>query len=59
MNAWVVSIVLSLTVVTAVGLGIMAAYGAVNGILYLFANYRPQLEPKPVLLARNAQAGAD
>ena len=54
-----VSVVLSLTVASAVAFGIVAAYGAVNGILYLFASVRPQLEPKPVLVARNASAGAD
>jgi hypothetical protein len=59
LNAWVVSVVLSLTVVTAVSFGIVAAYGAVNGILYLFASVRPQVEAKPVLLTRNASAGAD
>jgi hypothetical protein len=59
LNAWVVFFVLSLTVVSALAFGIVAAYGAVNGILHLFASVRPQLEPKPVLLARRASAGAD
>jgi hypothetical protein len=55
-----VSSVLSFTVLASVSLGIMAAYCLVNGILHLFAAQRPaQAEPQPVLLARNAQAGAD
>jgi hypothetical protein len=58
LNAWVVSLVISLTVLLSVSLGIVAAYGVVNAILFLFAAHtRP--EPQPVLLARNAQAGAD
>jgi hypothetical protein len=60
LNALLVSSVLSFTVLASVSLGIMAAYCLVNGILHLFAAQRPaQTEPQPVLLARNAQAGAD
>ena len=62
MNAWVVSVVLSLTVVTSVSAGILAAYGLVSGILFAFAILpKPQPEPatQPVLMARSASAGAD
>jgi hypothetical protein len=62
LNAWVVSVVLSLTVVTSVSAGILAAYGLVSGILYAFASLpKPQPEPvpQPVLLARSASAGAN
>ena len=60
LNAWVVSIVISLTVLISVSLGVVAAYGAVNGILLLFAGHtRLQADAQPVLMARNAQAGAD
>jgi hypothetical protein len=60
LNAWVVSTVISLTVLISVSLGVIAAYGVVNGILHLFAGHaRLQDETQPVLLTRNAQAGAD
>jgi hypothetical protein len=60
LSAWVVPFVISLTVLFSVSLGIAAAYGAVTGILHLFAaNTRVVAEPQPVLIARNAQAGAD
>jgi len=58
LNAWVVPFVISLTVLFSVSLGVVTAYAAVNGILLLFAHSRPA-EAQPVLLARNAQAGAD
>ncbi len=59
MNAWVVSLVISLTVLFSVSLGIASAYAVVNGILHLFAAQARPADPQPVLLARNAQAGAD
>jgi hypothetical protein len=60
LNALLVSTVLSFTVLISVSLGVIAAYGAVNGILHLFAGQtRQQAQSQPVLLARNAQAGAD
>jgi hypothetical protein len=60
LNALLVSSVLSFTVLISVSLGVIAAYGVVNGILHLFGSHtRLQTEPQPVLLARNAQAGAD
>jgi nitrate reductase NapE component len=59
LNAWIVFLVLSFTVLTAVSVGIVAAYGAVNWILFAFGTHaRPQRAPKPVLVA-HAQAGAD
>jgi len=60
LNALLVSTVLSFTVLISVSLGVITAYGVVNGILHLFGSHtQPQAEPQPVLLARNAQAGAD
>jgi hypothetical protein len=59
LSAWVVPFVISLTVLFSVSFGIIAAYGAVNGILHLFASHKTAVEPQPVLMARNAQAGAD
>jgi hypothetical protein len=59
-NAFYVSVILILTVLLAAGCGILAAYSLVNGILFVFGRQtRPQPQPQPVLLARNAQAGAD
>jgi hypothetical protein len=59
-NAFYASVILSFTVLLAVGIGILAAYSLVNGILFAFGRQsRPQPQPQPVLLARNAQAGAD
>jgi hypothetical protein len=60
LNALLVSTVLSFTVLISVSFGVIAAYGVVNGILHLFSTQTHQAaEPQPVLLARNAQAGAD
>jgi len=60
LNALLVSTVLSFTVLISVSLGVITAYGVVNGILHLFSTQtRQAAEPQPVLLARNAQAGAD
>jgi hypothetical protein len=60
LNAWVVSIVISITVLISVSFGVITAYAVVNGILHLFAGHaRLQAEAQPVLMARNAQAGAD
>jgi hypothetical protein len=59
-NAFYASAILSFTVLVAVGFGILAAYNLVNVILFAFGRQsRPQPQPQPVLLARNAQAGAD
>jgi nitrate reductase NapE component len=59
LNAWIAFLVLSFTVLTAVSVGIVAAYCAVSGILFAFGNHaQPQRAPKPVLVA-HAQAGAD
>jgi hypothetical protein len=59
-NAFYVSAIVSLTVLIAVSFGILAAYTLINGILVAFGRQtRPQLQRQPVLLARNAQAGAD
>ena len=55
-----VPFVISLTVLFSVSFGVVAAYGVVTGILHLFAaSTRVQPQPQPVLLAHNAQAGAD
>ena len=53
--------ILSFTVVTALVLGILAAYGSVIGILHSFANRSSQpQDQKPVLVqARAAHAGGD
>ena len=60
MNAFYASVILSFTVLLAVAFGIVAAYSLVNGILFAFGRQsEPQPEPRPVLMARNAQAGAD
>jgi hypothetical protein len=60
LNALLVSTVLSFTVLISVSFGVIAAYGVVNAILHLFSTQtRQAAEPQPVLLARNAQAGAD
>lgn len=60
MNAFYVSAILSLTVFLAVAFGILTAYSLVSGILFAFGHQsRPQPQPQPVLLTRNAQAGAD
>ena len=58
MNAFYASVILSFTVFLAVAFGIAAAYTLVNGILFAFGR-QPQPEPQPVLMTRNAQAGAD
>ena len=59
-NAFYASLILSSTVVLAVSFGILAAYSLVNGILFAFGRQsQPQEQPQPVMLARNAQAGAD
>jgi hypothetical protein len=59
-NALFASLVLSFTVLLAVCFGVLAAYSLVSTILYAFAHQsRPQLQPQPVLLPRNVQAGAD
>ncbi len=61
MNAFYVSAILSLTVLLALAFGIVAAYTLVNSILFAFGrqSHPRQSQPQPVLLARNAQAGAD
>jgi hypothetical protein len=59
-NAFYASVILSLTVILAVTVGILAAYSLVNGILFAFGRQTaPEPQSQPVLLARNAQAGAD
>ncbi len=60
LSTWVVSLVVSLTVLISVSLGIAAAYAVVNGILYAIADHsQPRTAPQGVLMARNAQAGAN
>ncbi len=60
MNALFVSLVLSFTVLLSVTIGVVTAYSVVTAILYSFSRQsRPLPEPQPVLLTRNAQAGAD
>ncbi len=60
MNAFYASAILSFTVLLSVAFGILAAYSLVNGILFAFGRQSsPQPQSQPVLLARNAQAGAD
>ncbi len=51
MDALVAILVLSLTVFAAVGIGVMVAGWAVNGILYMFSHsHRQQPELSPVLV---------
>lgn len=53
--------VLSFTVLMSFSVGVIAAYALVSGVLYAFRSVH-QTDPdevKPVLMARNAQAGAD
>ena len=60
MNAFYISAILFCTVILAVVFGILAAYSLVHGILFAFGRQtRPQPQPQPVLLARNAPAAAD
>lgn len=60
MNAFYASVILFCTVLLAVAFGIAAAYSLVNGILFAFGRQsRSEPQPQPVLMARNAQAGAD
>lgn len=59
LNAWLVSVVLSFTVLTSVSVGVISAYGVVSAILYAFRSAQAESEAKPVLLAHKAQAGAD
>jgi predicted outer membrane lipoprotein len=61
-NAFYASTILSFTVLLAVAFGILAAYSLVNGILFAFGRQSqstPVSQAQPVLMARNAQAGAD
>jgi hypothetical protein len=59
LNAWTISVVLSFTVLMSFSVGVIASYGLVSGILYAFRSLQPEPdEAKPVLMARNAQAGA-
>ncbi len=62
MNAFYASLILSFTVLLSVSSGILAAYSLVNGILFAFGRQsqpQQQTQTQPVMLARNAQAGAD
>jgi len=60
-------IILFLTVTTSLVAGILAAYGAVAGIIYLFAKKsaqvppatQPQLVPAKAMHAAAGQAGGD
>jgi hypothetical protein len=54
------AIVLFLTVTTAVAVGIVAAYGAVTGILFAFARARKESVPGiPVLVPSSNHASGD
>jgi hypothetical protein len=41
-------LILCLTVVASVGIGVLAAYTAVIGILHAFGRASPQQQPRPV-----------
>ena len=59
LSAWVVSIVISLTVLFSVSLGVVATYGVVNGILHLFVARTRSAEAQPIrLIKASAAAGA-
>jgi len=52
-----VSSTLLLTVISSVGLGVVSAYGAIQGILQVFAQHpHPQEEPLTALVAQEATA---
>ena len=55
MNALVQSLILFVAVVSAVGLGIVTAYAAVNAILYYaLGNQSEHLAVRPVLIETHA-----
>ena len=58
MNAFVATLVLFLTVLTSMGLGVLAASWVVNAILYAFGS-RTQQEPTPVLIPSQTHASGD
>jgi hypothetical protein len=51
--------VLSLTVVTVVAIGILAAFGAVAAILHAFAPHEQKPRSAKPVLVRTAHAGGD
>jgi len=63
LNGLLAGLVLFLTVITAVVLGIFTAYGAINAILYVFAQQSGQrtrtAAPRPILVPSETHAGGD
>jgi hypothetical protein len=60
LSGLLVAFILSFTVATFVGLGIMAAYGLVSAILFAFAaRSRPAGPKAPALVPSHTQAGGD
>jgi hypothetical protein len=53
------AIILFLTIISAVGFGIFAAYATVNGILFAFAQSRQQTRRTPVLVPSQTHASGD
>jgi hypothetical protein len=55
-----IAFILLLTIISSFIAGIIAAYGAVNGILYAFAyQSRQRVRRLPLLVPSEAQAGGD
>ncbi len=52
------ALILFVTVVTSVGIGVIAAYAVVNGILFAMAS-RPERQPVAVLVASQTTASGD
>lgn len=60
MNAFVVPAILSMTVVTAVGLGILGGYTAIMGILSAFAHQSGHRQAlAPIFVPSEIHAGGD
>jgi hypothetical protein len=60
LNGIIVALVLTLTVSLATVIGIVAAYAAINGILFAFNRQaRPPKPPAPVLATGNSPVSGD
>ena len=60
MGTWLVALIISFTAVTVILIGIFAAYGAINGILYAFAYGSRQRSTRTAMLVPSqSQASGD
>lgn len=60
MSNIVLALILFLTVLLAMGLGIVTSYGAINGVLYAFAyRSRHRSAPVPTLIPRENPVSGD